>query len=59
LGIGGWLVGAVMAILALSGLFLAASAHGDRTFYVMGLGLFLFGCAVIFFLIKKSFDEQS
>lgn len=59
MGIGGWIVGVFMGILALAGLFLASAAHGDRTFYMMGLGLFLFGCALIFILIKQGFDERS
>ena len=59
LGIGGWIVGAFMVVLAVCGLFLASSAHGDRTFYVMGLALFIFGCGIVFALIKQGFDRES
>lgn len=55
---GGWIVGVFMAILAIAGLFLASSAPGNPTFYSMGLGLFAFGCILIFALMKQSFDHR-
>lgn len=59
MGIGGWIIGAFIGLLGLSGLFLASAAEGSRTFYVMGLGLLVFACIFIFALIKQSFDERS
>ena len=59
MGIGGWIVGVFMAVIAVCGLFLASAAHGNQTFYTMGLGLFVFGCALIFGVIKQHYDHQS
>ena len=56
---GGWLVGVFMAVMAVCGLFLASSAHGNATFYAMGLAMFVFGCGLVFTLLKQSFDNQS
>ena len=56
---GGWLVGVFMAVLAVCGLFLASSAHGNVTFYGMGLAMFVFGCVLIFALLKQGFDHRS
>ena len=59
MGIGGWIVGVFLAVMAIAGLFLASSAHGNATFYNMGLGLFVFACILIFGLIKQGFDHRS
>lgn len=56
-GVGSWILGGAIGILALIGLVLAANAH-DRTFYGVGLILFVFSCAFIFFLIKQAFDGK-
>jgi hypothetical protein len=47
-----FVVGAIMGVIALLGLFLASRAH-DGMFYVFGLLLFLFGVVFIFSLIAK------
>ena len=47
-----WLLGGMMALLSLCGLFLA-SAAADHVFYATGLALFAFGVLFIFGLIHK------
>ncbi len=49
---GPWILGAVMGLIALLGLFLASRAQDD-IFYATGLGLFVFGVLFIFFLINR------
>jgi hypothetical protein len=56
---GAWIIGVFVAVVALAGLFLASSAHGNQTFYTMGLGFFALGCVFIFILIKQAFDRRS
>lgn len=56
-GIGYWLVGVCLAVLALEGLLIAAHGHA-QSFYVMGLALFGFGYGMIMVLIKASYDQQ-
>lgn len=56
-GIGSWVLGGVMGIMALLGLILAAYAQ-ERAFYTIGLALFVFSCGFIFFLIKHAFDNR-
>ncbi len=51
-----WIVGIVCGIFALLGAFLAAGALDDGMF-VFGLGLIVFGVWMIYFLIKKRYDE--
>lgn len=51
--IGAWVLGGVMALLALLGLGLASHAEDD-VFYGTGLGLFAFGVLFIFFLIHRN-----
>lgn len=51
--IGSWVLGGVMALLALLGLGLASHAEDD-VFYGTGLGLFAFGVLFIFFLIHRN-----
>ena len=50
--IGPWLLGGMMALLSLCGLFLASAAE-DHVFYATGLALFAFGVLFIFGLIHK------
>jgi hypothetical protein len=49
---GAFIVGAIMGVISLLGLFLASRAV-DGMFYVFGLLLFLFGVLFIFTLIAK------
>jgi hypothetical protein len=51
--VGPWVLGGVMALVALVGLGLASRAHDD-VFYGTGLGLFAFGVLFIFFLIHRN-----
>ena len=50
--VGAWILGGVMALLALVGLGLASHA-ADDVFYGTGLGLFVFGVLFNFFLIHR------
>jgi hypothetical protein len=50
--IGPWILGAVMGLLSLFGLFLANAAQDD-VFYGNGLALFVFGILFIFGLIHR------
>ena len=50
--IGSWILGGVMALLSLCGLFLASAAQ-DRVFYGTGIALFVFGVLFIFGLIHR------
>ncbi|NJO36871.1 MAG: hypothetical protein HC871_03635 [Rhizobiales bacterium] len=50
-----WILGIVMALLALLGLVMASAAV-DPVFYATGLALCLFGVLFIFFLIKQDQD---
>jgi Zn-dependent membrane protease YugP len=52
-----WILGLVMAVLAVLGLVLAANAY-DTGMYTFGLGLFAFGIFFDFWLVKKSFDAK-
>lgn len=52
IGIGKWIMGSAMGLLALIGLFLA-SAASDGTMYGVGLLLFVFGVLFIFRLIGR------
>ena len=51
-GFGPWLLGILMGLTSLLGLFLA-SAASDRLFYAAGLIFFLFGVLMIFGLIAR------
>ena len=51
--IGPWVLGGVLALLALLGLGLASRAEDD-VIYGTGLGLFLFGVLFIFVLIHRN-----
>jgi hypothetical protein len=50
--IGPWILGGVMALLSLFGLFLASAAK-DHVFYGTGLALFVFGVLFVFGLIHR------
>jgi hypothetical protein len=47
-----WILGGVMGLLSLCGLFLASAAQ-DNVFYGTGLALFVFGILFIFGLIHR------
>lgn len=49
---GPWILGAAMGVMSLLGLFMASFA-ADVIFYGTGLGLFVFGILVIFWLIRR------
>jgi len=49
---GSFVLGAVMGLLALLGLFVAAGAR-DGVFYATGLGLFVFCVLFIFVMIHR------
>ena len=51
--IGAWILGAVMAALAMLGLVMASQAV-DTIFYVTGLALSAFGVLFVFVLIKQN-----
>jgi hypothetical protein len=51
--VGPWILGGVMALVALLGLGLA-SGVADDVIYGTGLGLFVFGVLFIFFLIHRN-----
>ena len=51
--LGPWVLGGVMALLALFGLGLASRAEDD-VFYGTGLGLFVFCVLFIFYLIHRN-----
>lgn len=50
--IGPWVLGTIMGLLSLIGLFLASGAE-DSGFYGFGLLCFVFGVGVIFSLIHR------
>ena len=52
-----WILGLVMAVLAVLGLVLASGAY-DIGMYTFGLLLFAFGVFFDFWLVKKSFDTK-
>ena len=57
-GIGTWVLGGVMGLLALVGLIMASGA-ADGMFYFTGLLFFLFGVLFIFFLIGRNVGRPS
>ena len=59
MGIGAWIIGACMAVLGLAGLFLASSAHGNQTFYAMGLALFAVACVIIMGLLRQGHGDRT
>ena len=55
-GTGKWIVGGVVSLLGLIGLFLAANAKDDGI-YLFGLILALFAVLYVFASIKRAFDS--
>ncbi len=55
--VGSWVMGAVTAVMAVAGLFVAARA-GAGVAYYGGLVFFVFANGFIFYLIKASFDLE-
>ena len=54
--IGRWVTNGVIGLIGLLGLFVASRAT-DNTFYSLGLIVFAIAVAVIFFSIRRAFDE--
>jgi uncharacterized membrane protein (DUF4010 family) len=52
-----WLIGGILALAGLIGLFLAAGAT-DPGIYVFGLGLFAFAVLFVFSQIRRAFDVR-
>ena len=55
-GTGKWIVGGVVSLIGLIGLFLAANAKDDGM-YLFGLILAAFAVLYVFGTIKKAFDS--
>lgn len=55
--LGNWILGAVTALMAVGGLFVAART-GEGVAYYGGLLFFLFAVAYVFYLIRVTFDHQ-
>ncbi len=51
-----WIMGALAAIFALIGLFMAAGAH-DLGISIFGLALLVWGVLFCWFMIKSAYDE--
>ena len=56
-GTGRWILGGVVGIVGILGLFLAANAHGVAEYYWIGLGLFVLATLYLFLLVKNSYDR--
>jgi hypothetical protein len=54
--IGKWVTNGIVGVIGLLGLFVASRAT-DNTFYSLGLIVFVIAVAVIFFSIRRAFDE--
>lgn len=52
-----WIIGGIMGILALLGLFIASHAHGGSG-ETLGLGLFMVCVLGVFYLINKGFKSK-
>ena len=52
-----WIVGAVVAVMGLMGLFLASRA-ADDALALFGLALFAFATLFVFGLIKRGYDAR-
>jgi hypothetical protein len=53
-----WIVGGLVGVVGIFGLFLAANA-GDRGVYVFGLGLAAFAIIYVFGQMKQGFDASA
>lgn len=56
-GISNWVLGAVTALLALVGLYVASNAH-DEVGYYGGLLFFVFAVGLILYQIKRAFNRR-
>lgn len=54
--VGDLIVGVLMIVLSLMGLFLAAGAH-DNEMYVFGLSLVGWGIVFVFGLVRRHYDR--
>jgi hypothetical protein len=54
--IGRWVTSGVIGLIGILGLFVASRATDD-TFYSLGLIVFVIAVAVIFYMIRRAFDE--
>ena len=59
MGLAAWIIGVCMAVLGLAGLFLASGAHGNQTFYTMGLALFVVACVIIMGLLRQDHGDRT
>lgn len=55
-GTGKWIVGGIVSLLGLAGLFLAANAK-DNGIYLFGLAVAAFAVFYVFAAIKNAFDS--
>jgi hypothetical protein len=53
-----WIVGGLVGVIGIFGLFLAANAE-DRGIYVFGLGLAAFAIIYVFAQMKQGFDASA
>jgi hypothetical protein len=53
-----WIVGGLVGVIGIFGLFLAANAE-DRGIYVFGLGLAAFAIIYVFAQMKQGFDAST
>ena len=56
-GTGSWILGGIVGLIGIFGLFLAANAV-DGGIYYFGLLLFAFAVLFVFSLIRRGFDER-
>jgi uncharacterized membrane protein (DUF4010 family) len=54
---GPWIIGGIVALAGLLGLFLAADAVDDGV-YIFGLGLFAFAVLFVFAQMRRAFDAR-
>ncbi|SME92190.1 hypothetical protein SAMN06265365_101480 [Tistlia consotensis] len=52
-----YIIGALIGLIGLLGLFMASRAESGDGIYAAGLFLFIFAVLYIFFLIKRGFDH--
>jgi hypothetical protein len=56
-GTGRWILGGVVGLVGILGLFLAANAHEVVEYHWIGLGLFVLAALYLFLLVKSSYDR--
>jgi len=54
--IGKWVTGGIVGLIGILGLFVASRATDD-TFYALSLIVFVIAVGVIFYMIRRAFDE--